>query len=754
MNLSKQSHLLKLILLSTITACFGLSFAAVDTYAGFYAGDGAPATGGGFSGGGGGSFPGYSWVYYKYVGGASHNSKDVTFTPSGSIDYGYGLVSISSQCAKEGGFWHIGYTATGLSYPGTSDYFVDFSETSQYVTERNKKGHFASPYYSLATKLGESTPSQSSLKHQLYQDGVYMYNATKVGSNSKVLGKYQSAANTTDGFPDNLGYFCYSEDDKIATFQSASSITVTDGTNSASATSRPNDTSASNYLKITKSDQVTTSFSDVIKRTDSNGKTPNTQYLRSSSVGGVVTNYDSNLQKVSLSNNNSTIISRRNSTGITINPGETKAICGRIGINRNVKFNASTGDVKEYQDWTNPNSQACINVFRPWNFTTSADNNLPKLVYVGEEIKSGFKTSYTVKDSDIIASGLPSDAQMIGITFSYGADTSKGSVKLSGGDTNSPCSLFNGHNCHTFDLSGFNVQDYSIGAAPDEVGAKVCTATAINYTESDADGNAIKKWRVSNANCAVVAKKPAIKAEGGNTYADNNITTSTSFRNNTTYGSWGEYLVIANSDNNVRNFASGASLRNGIGGNKTTKDFSPLTIANNDSNNIGKSGISAANAFLNGLAARFIESDSYNHDLVNVIKYPNQSYTLNPADLDPYKQNIIYARNISIPATITEVNAWLIASDTINTCAGFDINTDLYPTCDAPLTIHGVAYAPNFKFLRTHGSINLPVIGVYPNTTAETIQLTPDDYRRSFRYATTNYMQPTEVYTQELAPRV
>lgn len=618
-------------------------------------------------------------------------------------------------------------------------------------------------------------------------DALAVFN--DAATNGKING-YAYADNST------MTWFCGAEDvTQPSSFQAKTIAYIRDGT--TNTTVAPSwDASINQEYLVTKSETATIYFKHRAKRSDSNSDvTRTTTAARVYKVdrtwssrdrllaGGTTTGnprpfYAGTEKDLSFTNSSWNIGTAASGSTIPLYRGKVKStsdgasdsdyivsrtlaageatdpICRGIKVQGTVQ-STSSGKYKSGSDWKE--SINCITLRRPWNFTTNANNNLPSLVFVGEDIKSSFKAGFTVKNSNIIASGLPSDAAMIGITFSYNAAVSSASVQLAGGDTDNPCSLFNGSGCRTFDLSGFDVQNYSIGAAPDEVGVKVCTATAINYTESDDNGDAIKKWRVSNANCAVVAKKPSFKTENGNIYSSNDITTSTTYRGNTTYGSWGEYLVIAGSNSSVTKFASGAALRNGIDGNKTTKDFSTLTIANNDNNNIGKSNITPSNSFINSIRTRFINTDNYDHNLVKV-KYFADNHEITNDDLavdSAGQQLIIFSeKSLSIPSSISTINAWLIAGDTINTCANHEYNSDnLYLDCDTSLTIYGIAYAAKFKFLRTYGSINLPTLGAYPNTTAETIRLTPGDYQRAFNYASTNYSQVTEVYTQELAPR-
>ena len=91
---------------------------------------------------------GFSWIYYKYVGGNAGKNQDITFRPYNNNSNG-GFVS--GECAREnGGFWHFGRNARGFSYGGYAsyNYVYGFSDdTYVYNAAYQKWGHMESYTY-------------------------------------------------------------------------------------------------------------------------------------------------------------------------------------------------------------------------------------------------------------------------------------------------------------------------------------------------------------------------------------------------------------------------------------------------------------------------------------------------------------------------------------------------------------------------------------------------------------------------------
>ena len=186
---------------------------------------------------------GYSWIYYKYVGGDAGKGESIYFRRDGYVpSFGvYDSVNniISGVCSEhggDGGFWHLGYNAKGFSYNGVY-YFMDFNQvqrdfsTSSYVysTGPNKWGHAFTFSYDTIPQYyknngGEKVYNNESLGHSIYKkiNGGYveMYQATKFGNSAgNVLEDYKAAYRgvnngaeyTGSALPGNVYAFCYWE---------------------------------------------------------------------------------------------------------------------------------------------------------------------------------------------------------------------------------------------------------------------------------------------------------------------------------------------------------------------------------------------------------------------------------------------------------------------------------------------------------------------------------------------------------------
>lgn len=141
-------------------------------------------------------------------------------------------------------------------------------------------------------------------------------------------------------------------------------------------------------------------------------------------------------------------------------------------------------------------------------------------------------------------------------------------------------------------------------------GSQICVAAAFFPANSGAPTNMDKKgsntWRVSDAVCYRIAKKPSLQVWGGNIYTQNNISALESDKNSLAgyadaqyaiqgnsglhriFGSWGELGIIASG--NVIGFSSGASMgyvtnTNGV--------LSPSPVANVGAISPGGSTITA-----------------------------------------------------------------------------------------------------------------------------------------------------------------
>ena len=197
-------------------------------------GGGAPNSSVYGGGGGGGSCSGelgyydlactgYSWIYYKYIGGNAGKNQGIYFRRDGYIeDLGFNSATnnlISKECSnhgEDGGFWHLGYNMKGLSYGSDIYVFADWhqakglsNETYVYSTGPSKWGHALTFQYNTIPAYyksfgGEKTYSNGSLNQVIYKkigdNYIPMYQAVKFGNpRGNVLSDYKQAYKRVNG---------------------------------------------------------------------------------------------------------------------------------------------------------------------------------------------------------------------------------------------------------------------------------------------------------------------------------------------------------------------------------------------------------------------------------------------------------------------------------------------------------------------------------------------------------------------------
>lgn len=222
-------------------------------------------------------YRGWSWIFYKYVGGEEMAGQKIEFRPNGQHPwartnkppyYGITNTTISGVCAnpnrKEAGFWHLGRNAESES-SGTPFFVSEWREEAinlslkdRYRTLNNNKyndldpyrfnigysrvGHMATfsmfiirekkyghlervPLITDMTGTYDKTPQSLFVK----KDGVYkkVYQAQKSAESSQVFEYFKDAYYglmqedyTGDYFPDDLYAFCYWHDKYILTAKS------------------------------------------------------------------------------------------------------------------------------------------------------------------------------------------------------------------------------------------------------------------------------------------------------------------------------------------------------------------------------------------------------------------------------------------------------------------------------------------------------------------------------------------------------
>lgn len=343
---------------------------------------------------------------------------------------------------------------------------------------------------------------------------------------------------------------------------------------------------------------------------------------------------------------------------------------------------------------------------------------------------------------------------------------------------------------------------------PDGVSDKYCNAFGykveywfgLNYGGEDQwSKEARDYWYIYDSACRTIAKKPSAAIWNSSLMTVGGASTASSFRFDnavmgklasdggakTEYGSWSEYLAVVGGQ--VKGFASGSTRALGSATDNLLEN-SPLTISNadainqNDDDKLGYSNIITNSAHLARLNTYLGEqaqsvgdtigggSDWTNLTATKIVRHSGTlnitgNITLAPGPYAPtttingqssaihsLPRVIIFADNINIASNVTRIDAWIIATDNINTCSDF-VNqvTPAYAACSNQLTFNGPVLAKTLTLNRTHGSD--VVAGQQKSTPAEIFNYRADDYLWAYAQAGRYDSSWTETYIRELPPR-
>lgn len=353
----------------------------------------------------------------------------------------------------------------------------------------------------------------------------------------------------------------------------------------------------------------------------------------------------------------------------------------------------------------------------------------------------------------------------------------------------SPVTFVRGNNAIT-------ANSQTLGDYP--VGTRVCYALSVQPARHD-DGN----WRHSTPDCVVIAKKPKLQVRGNDIIVGkgsvSTIVTSISSKSisgtNRTFGSWGEYGVFATGI--VKGIGSGSAFA-GLGlANVTSCSATFLTFANATNTSCQSATASdygkyvtgrsqpdiatrypatAATATLSGtvnvatlngvykvsgdvvLTGGTIEKgqtviiNTYNAasgTYANVTIAGDIKYTTDPMTSgDQIPQVVLIAGNINIHGGVTQVDAWLVAKGTLNTCSDTPRASITSATCQNLLTVNGPVIANQVQLWRTAGSDT----GAGSGNPAEVFNTRPDAYLWAL-VQTSKSGRLESVYEQSLPPR-
>ncbi|MBQ6130143.1 hypothetical protein IJI72_00370 [Candidatus Saccharibacteria bacterium] len=299
-------------------------------------------------------------------------------------------------------------------------------------------------------------------------------------------------------------------------------------------------------------------------------------------------------------------------------------------------------------------------------------------------------------------------------------------------------------------------------------GAKFCVALGASK-KSSTNSNAV----ISASFCTNVVKKPSVHVWGGSVSAGGDIKTSiTSVApdggGKRPYGSWTDLGIIA--AGTVNKMASGRTSATGTtmsefgtipcnNGSGAENWYSPLTIANVDCSNtapyVGGAGFTSETDIYSKMKAKYIDGKiagtDYTTNVANAaelargngvggvsggggakVVYCDETCEIGEdiiadgsyTSLADIPQVIIIAKNIYIYEGVKRVDAWLVASETVNTCtyrdggrlkpyvqgdatAAHQLNASV---CTERLIINGPVVGGTLDLTRTHGADNASVI--------------------------------------------
>ncbi len=346
-----------------------------------------------------------------------------------------------------------------------------------------------------------------------------------------------------------------------------------------------------------------------------------------------------------------------------------------------------------------------------------------------------------------------------------------------------------------------NNTNYQFNVADDSVGTKYCYYLSVSPASSRDSG-----WKTSEPVCVKIGKKPKVQIWGGDLVVgkgtalnSSNVISTNTQKGGKMYGSWAEYGVFASGK--ISGIASGAAFF-GILNNNTLCSYNRLSFANSNNIDTGcstsqmytggyvnsntipdisksfsssgtlisddsvvlnnlSSGIYSRSGDLNLEKSELTRDEKESHGKYIILKvsgtvtisddqiYNNDNGGSKYASIADIPQLIIIAKKINIKSNVGRVDAWLSASESINTCSDEDVVAKLnINKCNKLLTVNGPVMTGRIYLRRTAGSGT----GVNSGDPAEIFNLRADAYLWSFARATGSGRIQT-VYTTELPPR-
>lgn len=314
-------------------------------------------------------------------------------------------------------------------------------------------------------------------------------------------------------------------------------------------------------------------------------------------------------------------------------------------------------------------------------------------------------------------------------------------------------------------------------------GTDICYILSVQPRAHDDDN-----WIDSNKVCVVVSKKPKVQVWGSDLWTDGLVNTSQSLKSGNTFGSWVEYGMIAKGT--ITGTASGSAFAKTGLVSATLDKYNSLSFANtgntvncnprsstdpkiigcySSDRNINMPKVAASftgGSSITANTTNLLSSDTYtagditleagnlglNKSIIikstgTVTINDDQTYTSGPyKTISEIPQLIIIAKNIIINDGVEEVNAWLIASDSVKTCS---LPAKTVDKCSSKLIVNGPVMTNQLYLWRTAGSDP----GSESGEPAEVFNLRADAYLWSMSRSVNSGRIQT-VYSTELPPRL
>ncbi|HMM62144.1 MAG TPA: hypothetical protein PKC86_01140 [Candidatus Saccharibacteria bacterium] len=290
---------------------------------------------------------------------------------------------------------------------------------------------------------------------------------------------------------------------------------------------------------------------------------------------------------------------------------------------------------------------------------------------------------------------------------------------------------------------------YFIGQTPSGVSSSVTTSVSMKTAggEKHAFGSWIEYGIFSTGSITGTASESAFSGPSGMLISNPNSAcpySSLSFTN-----------VDPNSANcnDIGNYSLSGSIPDVSSSFPINSSTSRLSVTPASNNITGLSGVYTADGDINITSGGDIPKGHW-----IVINAPGRTVTVNSnitytsetlSKLSDIPQVLIIAKDISIAGNVTRVDAWLVASDKVNTCSSVSDTANLsIDICNNPLVVNGPVMADKLFLRRTAGS----GIGASSGDPAEIFNLRADAYLWAAERSMSLGRAETVYYT-ELPPR-